>query len=116
MSTLLSRPKTRGRRPSISWLRLAALVALPWWCASCASPQKSDAPNGVMAPPQARPAPVPAPTTSKPPGPLMAPKSSPGEISLFDGKTLTGWKESDFAGRGEVEVKDGRIVIGNRAS
>jgi hypothetical protein len=31
--------------------------------------------------------------------------------SLFDGKTLAGWKATDFAGRGEVSVKDGRIIL-----
>ena len=31
--------------------------------------------------------------------------------SLFDGKTLTGWKQTDFAGRGDVNVKDGKIVL-----
>lgn len=31
--------------------------------------------------------------------------------SLFDGKTLTGWKVTDFAGHGEVLVKDGTIVL-----
>ena len=35
---------------------------------------------------------------------------------LFDGKTLGGWKESDFFGKGKVHVKDGAIVLekGNR--
>jgi hypothetical protein len=32
--------------------------------------------------------------------------------SLFDGKGLTGWKVSDFAGAGKVQVKDGAIDIG----
>jgi hypothetical protein len=32
--------------------------------------------------------------------------------SLFDGKTLQGWKKSDFAGSGEVEIKDGQIILG----
>jgi len=32
---------------------------------------------------------------------------------LFDGKTLAGWKVTDFAGHGEVEVKDGRIILGS---
>jgi len=32
--------------------------------------------------------------------------------SLFDGKTLEGWKEAPFRRRGEVRVKDGMIVIG----
>ncbi|MBL8826982.1 MAG: DUF1080 domain-containing protein [Planctomycetaceae bacterium] len=30
-------------------------------------------------------------------------------IELFDGKTLTGWKISDYAGHGDVTVKDGAI-------
>lgn len=33
-------------------------------------------------------------------------------VSLFDGKTLGKWKASDFATQGEVEVKDGNLVIG----
>ncbi len=40
------------------------------------------------------------------------PKSSPivgKPIELFDGKTLTGWKASDYAGHGEITVKDGAI-------
>lgn len=32
--------------------------------------------------------------------------------SLFDGKTLTGWKAPKFGGEGEVSVKDGAIVLG----
>lgn len=31
--------------------------------------------------------------------------------SLFDGKTLTGWKDPDFAGGGEVHVENGNLVI-----
>jgi hypothetical protein len=30
---------------------------------------------------------------------------------LFDGKTLKGWKVTDFGGQGKVEVKDGTIVM-----
>ncbi len=30
---------------------------------------------------------------------------------LFDGKTLTGWKATDFGGQGKVSVKDGTIVM-----
>jgi hypothetical protein len=36
---------------------------------------------------------------------------APGWEPLFDGKTLKGWKETDFAGRGEVKVKDGQIIL-----
>jgi len=32
--------------------------------------------------------------------------------SLFDGKTLKGWKAPAFGGEGKVEVKDGVIVLG----
>ncbi len=39
-------------------------------------------------------------------------KLAPGEISLFDGKTLKGWRESDFAGKGEVKVEGGKIIMG----
>ncbi len=30
---------------------------------------------------------------------------------LFDGKSLAGWKASDFAGKGKIEVRNGEIVI-----
>ena len=36
--------------------------------------------------------------------------ASKGE-SLFDGKTLKGWKAPEFGGQGKVEVKDGAIVM-----
>lgn len=32
--------------------------------------------------------------------------------SLFDGKTLQGWKETPFTGRGQVRVDNGAIVLG----
>lgn len=31
--------------------------------------------------------------------------------SLFDGKTLKGWKSADFAGRGDVRVDNGFIIL-----
>jgi sugar phosphate isomerase/epimerase len=31
---------------------------------------------------------------------------------LFDGKTLTDWKAPNFSGQGEVEVKDGQMILG----
>ncbi len=34
-----------------------------------------------------------------------------GWKNLFDGRSLTGWKKTAFGGEGEVEVKDGQIVI-----
>lgn len=35
----------------------------------------------------------------------------PGWIKLFDGKTLYGWKETDFLGHNEVLIEDGKILI-----
>lgn len=32
-------------------------------------------------------------------------------VSLFDGRTLDGWKPTNFGGEGEVRVEDGRIVL-----
>ena len=32
--------------------------------------------------------------------------------SLFDGKTLQGWREAQFKGHGPVRVEDGNIVLG----
>jgi len=32
--------------------------------------------------------------------------------SLFDGKTLTGWKAPNFSGQGTVEIEDGALVLG----
>ncbi|HID22877.1 MAG TPA: DUF1080 domain-containing protein [Planctomycetaceae bacterium] len=33
-------------------------------------------------------------------------------ISLFDGKTLKGWKVTDFGGQGEVTVQKGQLILG----
>lgn len=41
---------------------------------------------------------------SKPPGGAARKDTSPVK-NLFDGRTLTGWKSSDFAGGGEVKVE-----------
>lgn len=67
---------------------------------------RSERPQVTATPPSA-PAPVqPAIPTNVPP---VEPANLPKEITLFDGKTLTGWKTTDFGGHGEVEVKDGLI-------
>jgi hypothetical protein len=48
-------------------------------------------------------------------GQAAAPKDQPGGAArkrvLFDGKTLDGWKKTDFSRAGEVKVEDGRIVL-----
>ena len=39
---------------------------------------------------------------------------APGQWrSLFDGKSLAGWKESDFFGAGKVTIEKGVIIIGD---
>jgi hypothetical protein len=41
------------------------------------------------------------------------PAPPPGEWTpLFDGRSLKGWKETPFRGRGDVQVKDGMVSIG----
>jgi hypothetical protein len=42
-----------------------------------------------------------------------AAKEKTGEWrSMFDGKSLAGWKVSEFAARGKVTVEDGQVVLG----
>ena len=38
--------------------------------------------------------------------------AAPGWQSFFDGRTLRGWRVTDFAGHGEVRVENGRIILG----
>jgi hypothetical protein len=40
-----------------------------------------------------------------------APPKEPAWKSLFDGKSLEGWKASEFFGAGKVQVKDGVILM-----
>jgi len=43
----------------------------------------------------------------------MAPvrATPPGAQQLFDGKTLAGWRISDFAGKGPVRVEDRKLIL-----
>lgn len=38
--------------------------------------------------------------------------TKPRWTSLFDGKSLGGWKSSEFGGTEDIEVEDGKLVIG----
>ena len=56
------------------------------------------------------------PKLATPPPPVAAaPKSADAKPaaaqSLFDGKTLKGWAVTDFAGKGEVRVEEGRLIL-----
>ena len=48
-----------------------------------------------------------AQAAAKPPAPF----EGDGWQAMFDGKSLTGWRETPFAGRGEVECKSGLMVL-----
>jgi hypothetical protein len=37
--------------------------------------------------------------------------AEPGVRTLFDGKSLSGWKSTEFGGEGDVEVEDGQIIL-----
>lgn len=37
----------------------------------------------------------------------------PDEVQLFDGRSLKGWRKSDFTGSGTVQVQEGKIVLGS---
>ena len=43
---------------------------------------------------------------------LAAPPKTGEWQSLFDGKSLRGWRETPFTGRGQVRVENGTIVLG----
>jgi hypothetical protein len=51
------------------------------------------------------------PVAGQAPAPKDQPGGRPGNRVLFDGKTLDGWKKTDFSHSGEVKVEDGRIVL-----
>jgi hypothetical protein len=52
-----------------------------------------------------------ATATNQPVGVTRAQAATPGTQSLFDGKTLKGWRVSDFAGTGGVKVEDGKLIL-----
>jgi hypothetical protein len=86
-----------------------ALVALVFTGlgAGCASSQPKTAsalPNKAVATSNAPPA---AGTVSSFPPSAAATNWQ----DLFDGKTLKGWRETDFAGHGEVRVEQGQIIL-----
>ena len=45
-------------------------------------------------------------------GAAAAQSTTPQWQSLFDGKSLQGWRETPFTGRGQVRVENGTIVLG----
>jgi hypothetical protein len=57
-----------------------------------------------------KPAAAPTPNADAP-YQVLPPLEGDGWQYLFDGKSLAGWKVADFAGHGEVAIKDGQIRL-----
>ncbi len=83
------------------------------------TPGKIEDSSNTM-PPVQQPEPTPEPTPEKaptdpPPEKTGAPDDKPAAAnpwkSLFDGKTLAGWKSIEFGGEGEVTVENEKIVM-----
>jgi len=84
------------------WLSLC--MGLVWETGGAAEPAKPAAPS---------PAPGAELKVTLPPGAAKPPAPFEGEgwQAMFDGQTLAGWRETPFAGRGEVRCQDGVIVL-----
>jgi hypothetical protein len=55
---------------------------------------------------------VPPVASANQPGISEEPKpAAPGTQQLFDGKSLAGWRISDFAGSGPVKVEGGKLIL-----
>ncbi len=50
--------------------------------------------------------------TGKERNPAAGTEDRPAWKPLFDGKTLDGWKETEFGGQGHVTVEEGSIILG----
>lgn len=106
--------------PNNFYRRLCSCLGLIWLagCASQSSKPISATPTAAEPKPAAS-----ASATAPPPAPELqddslkkftaVPSASfdgEGWQSLFDGSTLIGWRETQFSGHGEVEVRDGLIL------
>jgi hypothetical protein len=80
---------------------------------SCALPpptsEKPLPPDKAVTAPVSRP--LPNDILAKAAAEPIAPFVGEGWKALFDGKSLAGWQETDFAGRGEVQLESGLIVL-----
>lgn len=100
---------------SSRWVWPLAFSAVLALAAGCASETGKPA-----SPPAASQPPVPssiaaseAPAVKLPPGAARppAPFTGQGWQAMFDGRTLAGWRETPFAGPGEVQCQAGVIVL-----
>ncbi len=105
---LLCRHYQKGIRSGTKFDSTALLTSL-LVLAGCAAPESGGQPKAEKAAPTSSAAVTLAPKAGKPAGKPFP--DTKDWVNLFDGKTLTGWTITDFAGRGEVRVTDGRIVL-----
>jgi 3-keto-disaccharide hydrolase len=90
-----------------SFVGLLFVVTIAFSLAGCCCCGPEQAPKTISPPRASAREPSPSPTNE---AASLRPASTNWQ-SLFDGKTLKGWTVTDFAGRGEVRVHDGRILL-----
>jgi hypothetical protein len=93
-----------------------ALSASLVWAAGCASQTAKPAPQPAVRHEEPTVPPPAANAESKitlPPGAAQAPAPFEGEgwQAMFDGQSLAGWRETPFAGHGEVHCQAGVMVL-----
>ena len=94
------------------------LVAGVLLAAGCASEPAKPAAQPVQQEEKTAAPPAPAANAEEsiklPPGVSQAPAPFEGESwkAMFDGENLLGWRETDFAGHGDVRCQSGVIVLG----
>jgi hypothetical protein len=100
------------------FIQIARGILMPFLClllillAACSTSHQAAAPQAASTAPKT--------TTAASTNSSAAPISAAAPIApasadtkpLFDGKTLTGWEITDFAGHGEVKVTDRKLLLG----
>ena len=102
-------PKSRRADPGLIWLSALSLLLAGCAASKPAAPaavgpaaaESRATPEVVAAAP--RPAPEPPPASPPPDGARW--------VTLFDGSSLEGWRVTDFAGHGDVEVEKGQMIL-----
>jgi hypothetical protein len=94
-----------------------ALSAGLVWAAGCASEPSKPAPQPAIQHKESMAQPPVASAEEKiklPAGVTQSPAPFEGEgwQAMFDGPTLAGWRETPFAGHGEVHCQDGVMILG----
>ena len=100
------------------WIQLGIWCTALVWLPGCSTPppqasipSSPAAPVATSSPPSAQAAEQPDPALKRLSEAAVAPFEGEGWQPLFDGRTLTGWKETKFSGHGETETHDGLILL-----